>query len=75
MHACLDKTSAMEGKDGVLAVSIGHCFPDVDVAELSRPNLAVTDGDKTQTDHARAPLIRRGYLHNSELRFSTLIAR
>jgi microcystin degradation protein MlrC len=27
MRAFVDKTAAMEGKDGVLSVSIGHCSP------------------------------------------------
>ena len=40
----------MEGKDGVLSVSIGHCFPYADVPELSGRILVVTDGDKAKAD-------------------------
>lgn len=50
MRAFVDKTTAMEGKDGVLSVSIGHCFPYADVPELSGRVLVVTDGDKAQAD-------------------------
>ena len=50
MRAFVDKTAAMEGKDGVLSVSIGHCFPYADVAELSGRILVVTDNDKAKAD-------------------------
>ena len=36
MRGFVDRTAAMEGKDGVLSVSIGHCFPYADVPELDR---------------------------------------
>ena len=50
MRAFVDKTAAMEGKDGVLSVSIGHCFPYADVAELTGRILVITDGDKAKAD-------------------------
>ena len=50
MRAFVDKTAAMEGKDGVLSVSIGHCFPYADVEELSGRILVVTDNDKSKAD-------------------------
>ena len=50
MRAFVDKTAAMEGKDGVLSVSIGHCFPYADVPELSGRILVITDNDKPQAD-------------------------
>jgi microcystin degradation protein MlrC len=40
----------MEGRNGVLSVSIGHCFPYADVPELSGRILVVTDDDKAQAD-------------------------
>ena len=46
MRAFVDRMSAMEGKDGVLSISIGHCLPYADVAELTGRILVVTDGDK-----------------------------
>ena len=50
MRAFVDKIKAMEGKDGVLSISIGHCFPYADVPELSARVLVVTDGDKVKAD-------------------------
>lgn len=50
MRAFVDKTAAMEGKDDVLSVSIGHCFPYADVAELSWRILVITDNDKPKAD-------------------------
>jgi microcystin degradation protein MlrC len=50
MRAFVDKTAAMEGRDGVLSVSIGHCFPYADVPELSGRILVITDGDKEKAD-------------------------
>lgn len=50
MRAFVDKTQAMEGKDGVLSISIGHCFPYADVAELTGRILVITDGDKAKAD-------------------------
>jgi len=50
MREFVDKTAAMEGKDGVLSVSIGHCFPYADVPELSGRIPVITDGDKAKAD-------------------------
>ncbi len=50
MRGFVDRTAAMEGKDGVLSVSIGHCFPYADVPELSGRILVVTDNDKATAD-------------------------
>jgi microcystin degradation protein MlrC len=50
MRAFVDRTAAMEGNDGVLSISIGHCFPYADVPELSGRILVITDGDKAKAD-------------------------
>ena len=50
MRAFVDKIKAMEGKDGVLSISIGHCFPYADVAELGGRILVVMDKDKDKGD-------------------------
>ncbi len=50
MRAFVDKTAAMEGHNGVLSVSIGHCFPYADVPELSGRILVITDNDKAKAD-------------------------
>jgi len=50
MRAFVDRMMAMEGKDGILSISIGHCFPYADVAELGGRILVVVDGDKAKAD-------------------------
>jgi microcystin degradation protein MlrC len=50
MRAFVDKTAAMEGKNGVLSISIGHCFPYADVPEMGGRILVITDNNKPQAD-------------------------
>ncbi len=50
MRGFVDKIKAMEGKDGILSISIGHCFPYADVEELGGRILVVMDGDKKKGD-------------------------
>ena len=50
MRAFVDTVKAMEGKDGVLSVSINHCFPYADVPELGGRILVVMDGNKARGD-------------------------
>jgi len=50
MRGFVDKVKAMEGKDGVLSISIGHCFPYADVPELGGRILVVMDQDKAKGD-------------------------
>ncbi|MBL8833694.1 MAG: M81 family metallopeptidase [Rhodospirillales bacterium] len=50
MRAFVDRMIAMEGKDGILSVSIGHCFPYADVPELTGRILVVMDKDKKKGD-------------------------
>ena len=48
MRAFVDRIKAMEGKDGILSISIVHCFPYADVPELASRVLVVTDDDKAE---------------------------
>jgi microcystin degradation protein MlrC len=50
MRAFVDKIKAMEGQDGILSISIGHCFPYADVPELGGRILVIADGDKAKGD-------------------------
>ncbi len=50
MRGFVDRTSALEGKNGVLSVSIGHCFPYADVPELTGRILVITDNDKDKAN-------------------------
>jgi microcystin degradation protein MlrC len=46
MASFLRRISAMEGRDGVLSISIAHGFPWGDVAQAGTRVLVVTDGDR-----------------------------
>ena len=46
----VDRMTALEGKDGVLSVSLGHGFPWGDVPDLGTRVLVVTDDDKAKGD-------------------------
>jgi len=50
MRAFVDRVKAMEGKNGILSISIDHCFPYGDVPELGGRILVVADGDKARGD-------------------------
>lgn len=46
----VDRLSAMEGRDGVLSLSIAHGFPWGDSPDLGTRVLVVTDGDEAKAD-------------------------
>ncbi len=56
MRGFVDRIKALEGKDGVLSVSIGHCFPYADVPELSGRVLVIADRDKQAADRLASTL-------------------
>lgn len=45
MRGFVQRMRALEGRDGVLSVSLGHGFPWGDVADVGTKTLVVTDGD------------------------------
>ena len=44
MRGFVDRISALEGRDGVLSISLAHGFPYADVPELGARVLVITDG-------------------------------
>jgi microcystin degradation protein MlrC len=50
MRAFVDRIKELERKDGVLSISIVHCFPYADVPELGSRVLVVTDSNKQKAD-------------------------
>jgi microcystin degradation protein MlrC len=48
MRGFVDRLMGMEGKDGVLSLSIAHGFPWSDIPEMSSKVIAVTDNDKAK---------------------------
>ena len=55
MRGFVDRISALEGRDGVLSISIAHCFPYADVPEMGARILVVTNNRREAGDQlARA---------------------
>jgi microcystin degradation protein MlrC len=50
MRGFVDKISSLEGKDGVLSISVAHCFPYADVPEMGARMLVVTDNQRAAGD-------------------------
>ena len=59
MRSFVDHMIALEGKEGVLSVSLGHSFPWADVPELGVRSLVVTDNQQAKGDAIAADLCRR----------------
>jgi microcystin degradation protein MlrC len=59
MRGLVDKIMALEGKERVLSVSIGHCFPYGDVPECSARILVITDGAKPHGDRLAGEIGRK----------------
>jgi microcystin degradation protein MlrC len=58
MRAFVDRIKGLEGKDGILSISIVHCFPYADVPENSSRVLVIADGDKAKADQLATSLGR-----------------
>lgn len=58
MRGFVDRAQALEGRDGVLSVSIVHGFPWADVADMGSKIIVVTDGDKEKAERLAATLGR-----------------
>ncbi len=54
----VDRMSALEGKDGILSVSLGHGFPWGDTPEVGVRVLVVADGDRARAEALAATLGR-----------------
>jgi microcystin degradation protein MlrC len=50
MRGLVDKISAMEGKNGILSISIGHGFSQGDTPDTGARILVITDNDKAGGD-------------------------
>jgi microcystin degradation protein MlrC len=58
MRGFVDKIKSLEGKDGVLSISIAHCFPYADVPEVGSKIVVVTDNQKAKGDKLAGELGR-----------------
>jgi microcystin degradation protein MlrC len=50
MRGFVDRCAALEGKDGVLSVSVVHGFPWADVADMGSKIIVVADADKAKAE-------------------------
>ncbi len=63
---------ALEGKDGILAVSFGHGFPWGDVAEVGAKTLVIADGDAGKAKALATKLGERIWAMREQARPTTL---
>jgi microcystin degradation protein MlrC len=67
MATFVRKMQSLEGKDGVLSVSLGHGFPWADVREVGTKMLIVTDNKKEFGDRLAEKLGREVYAMRKEI--------
>ena len=58
MRSFVDKVKTLEGRDGVLSISIAHGFPYADVPDVGARILVITDDQKAHGDALAAELGR-----------------
>jgi microcystin degradation protein MlrC len=59
MRSFVDEMMALEGKDGVLSISLGHGFPWSDIPEAGASVLVVTDNDKVRAKSMAEEIAKR----------------
>ena len=67
MRSFVDDMLAAEGKDGILSLSVVHCFPWADVPTTGARFLAITDGDAARARRLAETWGRRFYALRHEL--------
>ncbi len=67
MKSYVARMKALEGKNGVLSVSLAHCFPWGDVPDLGAKTLVVTDNNPAQAAKLADNLGRELYAMRSEV--------
>ncbi|MDX6749860.1 M81 family metallopeptidase [Geminicoccaceae bacterium 1502E] len=67
MRGFVDRIQAMEGRDGILSISLAHCFPYGDDEEIGARVLVVTDGDEASGKALAERLGREFYAMRHEL--------
>ena len=58
LRGYVDRMMALEGKYGILSVSLSHCFPWADVADVGAKTIVIADGDKAKAAALAAELGR-----------------
>ena len=66
MRGFVDKCTSLEGKDGILSVSVIHGFPWADCPDMGSKLLVVADGDKAKAERLASELGREFYAMRRE---------
>jgi microcystin degradation protein MlrC len=74
MRSFVDRIKALQGKDGVLSVSVIHGFMAADVPEMGTRIMVVTNGDKAKGDALAEKLGRELYAMRETLAMEMLTA-
>lgn len=72
MRSFVDAMRAQEGKEGVLSLSLAHCFPWADVPTTGTRMLAITDGDARRAQQVAEEWGRRFFALRHDVRINTL---
>lgn len=72
MRSFVDEMSAREGKNGVLSLSLAHCFPWGDVPTCGTQMLAITDGDANQAARVAEEMGQKFFAMRHELEMPSL---
>ena len=72
MRSFVDEMMAAEGKDGILSLSLAHCFPWGDVADCGARMLAVTDDNVQQAQAVAEQWGRKFYALRKEVSLQPL---
>ncbi len=67
LRSFVDELLDMEGKDGILSISLVHCFPWGDVPTCGAQALAITDGDPDQAARVAEEVGRKFFSMRHEL--------
>ena len=67
MRGLVDEILSMEGKNGILSISLVHCFPWGDVPTCGAQTLAITDGDPDQAARVAEEVGRKFFNMRREL--------
>ncbi|MDW6023990.1 M81 family metallopeptidase [Mesorhizobium sp. BAC0120] len=74
MRSFVDRIKALQGRDGVLSVSVIHGFMAADVPEMGTRIMVLTDGDKAKGDALAEQLGRELYAMRDSLAMEMLTA-
>ena len=67
LRGLVDELLSMEGKDGILSISLVHCFPWGDLPTCGAQALAITDGDADQAARVAEEVGRKFFNMRHEL--------